>query len=435
MHSDEWWQRPFRKIINDALLALSPERRRTTNLYLDTVPHMKDEFIGPAFQDIRAPQRCLLVFADDDPMANFGHPCRYRFYDEKTQRFLQEVPARFPPYLSFVPNSFRAFYEPVRAVRSPIERPLRIKPRRKKTGTLISPPPNPGPAPVTAARERYAILFSGSSFRRHLNDLEYCYRMLTDCYHFKAENICVLNFDNSRTLWDGSSATNWPEETSPVDAYRIPPAPPLPCFPANREGFKAACQAIAAKPLRPQDLVFIHTNGHGDAPLRRRQPPNPWLVRYDKLPYFAKDFCDDLAILPAHESLLIVMEQCCSGQFIDRVIAAQGLAGTQVKANRLSIACASTGSSYANEQDNFDNFMLAWVTAHLDQDPFGVAPVGTVDINNNGLIEASEAYGYAASVASAATPPDKPASRDVPPAAAPLTGPPPPPSAADILLK
>ena len=214
MHCYDWvrWYR-YRDIINDALNAPPSKRRRTTNLYLDTVPHAQGSFIGPEFQEIRARQRCLLVFADDDPLANFGHPCRYRFYDEKTHAFLYEVAARFPPYLRAVPSTFRVFHEAVRAVRTRLRTPLEIIP-------VPTPIPTPTPAPVPIARERYAILFSGSSERRHLNDLEYCYRMLTTRYQFKAANICVLNFDNTRSLREGGVANNWPAETSASDPTR-----------------------------------------------------------------------------------------------------------------------------------------------------------------------------------------------------------------------
>jgi hypothetical protein len=418
----DWARRyQYRRIINDALHAPPSQRQRTTNLYLDTVPHEKGSFIGPAFQEIRARQRCLLVFADDDPLANFGHPCRYRFYDEKTHAFLYEVSARFPPYLRFVPSTFRVFHESVRVTRTRLRTPLEIVP-------TPTPTPTPTPVPAPVARERYAILFSGSSERRHLNDLEYCYRMLTTRYQFKAANICVLNFDNTRSLKEGVVANNWPDETSASDPYQIPIAPlpapppsPLPGQPllsakADRAGFQLACQLIAAK-LQPQDLVFIHTNGHGDALPPGSQPQDAWLVQHDELLYLARDFCTDLAALPAHESLLILMQQCCSGQFIGPVIAARGAAVDPIKASRLSIACASKVSSYSTADFNFDQFALGWITAHLDKDPYGFPPRSVVDTGGgpgpggNGFIEASEAYVYAASVAH---PQDRPAFADAP---------------------
>ena len=118
-----------------------------------------------------------------------------------------------------------------------------------------------------------------------------------------------------------------------------------------------------------------------------------------------------------HESLLILMQQCCSGRFIDPVIAAKGAAANPIKASRLSIAGASQVSSYSNADFTFDKFTLGWVTAHLDKDPYGFPPISVVDTGGgpgpggNGFIEANEAYAYAASVAH---PQDQPGFADAP---------------------
>ena len=420
MSSEEWLLK-YRDIISDALKALSRERRRTTNLYLETVPYMRGSVIGPKFQRIRARQRSFLVFMDDDPMANFGHRCRYRFYDEETHTFLYEIAAQFPPHLQSVPTTFKVFHEPVRARRS--------KRRRHRRDMDPAPPPTPAPAPApaptsAAPRERYAILFSGSSDRRHLNDLEYCYRMLTEHYHFNRANVCVLNRDNTRRVRDGTFAINWPEESEPIDKYRIPvpafsppppPTPGLPCFPADRNGFQDACRLIA-KNLQPADLVFVHINGHGGAmnPEMGGRLEDTWLVAHDEDAYYMDEFCSDLAILPEHESLLIMMQQCYSGRFISPVMAAKGSATDQIKAQRLSIACASLDPSYANEECTFDKFTFGWITAHLPNDPYGDPPATDVDTGGTaGVIEASEAYAYAASV-NVAHPLDKPECENAP---------------------
>src|SRR5262245_35660788 len=82
----------FRSIIDNAKSSLSRPGNLTTNLYLDTRVFERGELVGPTFQDIRARQRSLVVFVDEHPKANFGHWCRYRFYDAKSHRFRYEVP-------------------------------------------------------------------------------------------------------------------------------------------------------------------------------------------------------------------------------------------------------------------------------------------------------------------------------------------------------
>jgi Peptidase C13 family len=386
MKTDDW-TKAYRNIVTDAIGALSRERLRTTNLYLNIKPYEKGSVLGPEFQGIRARQRCLLVFADDDPMANFGHGCRYRFYAEESQSFLYEVPARFPPYLYDQPETVRVFHEPVRLRSTRDGIPLKIS----------------TPSPPSVSQERYAILFSGSSNRRHLNDLEYCYRMLIDRYGFKAANVLVLNFDG--TLKVGRNlATKWPKQTSPNSTpYRMQ------IFgKADRSDFKRACQHIAGK-LQPGDLLFIHTNGHGDALIADGQIQMPYVVCHDYSRYYAADFCVDLAVFDAHESMLIMMEQCYSGEFISHLIGASS--SGQINARLLSVACASSKTSYGTGDGLFDRFALGWITSHLNKDPYGAAPIYLVDENGSGFVEASEAYSYAEKVAD---PRDKPVYADNP---------------------
>jgi len=100
----------FRAIIADATDALPGAQRDSTNMYLDTNEHAQGELVGPAPQNIRAKHTALVVFVDENPLANFAHECRYRFYDRATQRFLYEIPAQFPPWVNYVPKSYFAIY-------------------------------------------------------------------------------------------------------------------------------------------------------------------------------------------------------------------------------------------------------------------------------------------------------------------------------------
>jgi hypothetical protein len=106
---------PFEKIIRNALGSLSQRRRRSTNLYLDTRAYRSSLAVGPPMQRIRTRKPCFVVFVDDEPRANFAHPCRYRFYDVRTHRFMYEERAQFPPYVNFVPRTYLPIHEPVRA--------------------------------------------------------------------------------------------------------------------------------------------------------------------------------------------------------------------------------------------------------------------------------------------------------------------------------
>jgi hypothetical protein len=105
---------------NHAFERLSFAQRETTNLYIDMHIYEMGEVIGPKFQKIVAPQTSILVFADDEPLANFGHTCRYLLYENKTGKFLQETPARFPPVADAKQTrTFKPFHEPMRLIENP----------------------------------------------------------------------------------------------------------------------------------------------------------------------------------------------------------------------------------------------------------------------------------------------------------------------------
>src|SRR4030095_1186139 len=104
----------YRKIIDDAIDALPRSLRESTNLYLDMQATKEGALVGPAPQKIRAKQSALVVFVDENPRANFSHECRDRFYAPRTQRFLYQVRAQFPPWVNYVPKTYRAIYEPVK---------------------------------------------------------------------------------------------------------------------------------------------------------------------------------------------------------------------------------------------------------------------------------------------------------------------------------
>jgi hypothetical protein len=71
----------LRRIRDHAFLSMPVPKRQTTNLFLDRRVYEKGEVLGPKIQKITVKQPSLLVFADDQPLANFAHPCRYLLYD------------------------------------------------------------------------------------------------------------------------------------------------------------------------------------------------------------------------------------------------------------------------------------------------------------------------------------------------------------------
>jgi hypothetical protein len=354
----------IKKIEQNALALVHPMGREKVNLYRDSREFAKGELVGPKFQEIVAPAACYLVFADEDPTANFGHACVYHFFDKSTGDHLRSVPARFPPNDAKSLETLHGFHLPVR-----------IGP----TETIVHFPPIWRCPILIPDGVRYAILYSGMSNMRHLNDLEFCYRMLIDRYSFDTKNIFVLNYDGTLNTQDGPAVT-WPGDGS---HYRIKVTGV-----GDRAGFQAALAALKAK-LKHDDLLFIHSNNHGD-----NFGSGSFLCEYPNYgTYPATDFCADLATLPTYRSLVVMMEQCNAGGFNAPVLAASTASSTSIAS-----AAISTQSSYASPDGNWDSFARDWIAAEAGHQPNGGALASNPDTDGNGVVSAHEAFNYALSV-------------------------------------
>ena len=350
-------------------------QRSTTNLHLDMHIYERGEMIGPEFQKIIAPQTSLLVFADDEPRANFGHRCRYMLYDEKTGKFLSELPARFPPVATAKQaRTLKPFHEPFKLAENPnLFRPIRPRWR----------------CPVIVPEgTRYAILFSGMSNKRHLNDLEFLYRTLLDDYAFDPAHIYVLNYDNSLNTQDGVQ-TIWPGDGT---SYRIKVTGQ-----GNRAGFEAAINDLKGK-LQHLDTVLIHCNNHGDSDTPDGGitwvPNTAYLCTYPSWGrYYHTDFSSKLAELPKFRQLIVMLEQCHSGGFNASI-----LANSPADATSVAAAATEFRNSCLSADGNWDPFARDWISAQAGHDPFGSALAYNPDTEADGRIQAEEAFNYADAV-------------------------------------
>jgi hypothetical protein len=224
----------------------------------------------------------------------------------------------------------------------------------------------------------YAVLFAGMSFRRHVNGLEFCYRALVDYRGFATQNIQVLNYDGSlRAFGDSQSGPpgKWPGDGT---AYRM-----VVNGAGSREAFQQALGAIGAK-LTPEDQIFINTTGHGGHHGGARGPDlitHPYGQRYKR-----SDFCADLATLPRHRSLVVLMTQCFSGGFNQAVIDA-----SRAESTFIASATTETRPSFAADDLNWDSFQRNWVAGLAGRDVDGTAIRGNV----GGRISVADAFRYA----------------------------------------
>ncbi|HMD70576.1 MAG TPA: C13 family peptidase [Bryobacteraceae bacterium] len=351
----------FKQVTDHAFNRLTPQQRQTTNLYLDRRVYQKGEKLGSQSRQIVIEKPSLLVFADDHPLANFAHDCRYLLYDPETGAFDREIPARLPPYLGKAPATLTAIHQPVSVQPNPgiyTVQPMLRCPVLRPVGN------------------RYAILYAGMCGNRHLNDLEFCFRMLIDRYGFDPKNIYALVYDGTLNTTDGVPPV-WPGNST---AYRIKVTGP-----GNRTGFQGAFNDLKTR-IKPGDLLFIHTNNHGD-----NVGGQSLLYAYPNWSeYFANDFCADLKTLPKYKSLIVMMEQCHSGGFNAPVLSASTAANTSIAS-----AAIATQNSWATPDGNWDSFAHDWIAAEMGHNPNGAALAFNPDTDGDGVIEAEEAFNYA----------------------------------------
>jgi hypothetical protein len=378
------------QIKQHAVTHLSPAQIQRTNLSVNRQIIEKGEEFGPPTQRMIADAPTLVVFADDDPLANWGHACRYLLYDPATGELRKEVPARLPS------GPLEPFYTSAQLPKSPIEPPFRWPPRPIRCPIIIPD------------GQRYALLFAGFTMERHLNDLEFCYRTLVNVYGVPKENIIVLSFNCSMTVvndnWIGTSPAPavWPGDGTPyqivINGY------------GNLSGLQAAFAQLAAK-IGPKDELFIHTNNHGDTDTTGAYIGYPssfpggagfdWSSVWVNL--YASAFATMVASLPAFRALVVMMEQCGSGGFGPDILGSSTAASTSFAA-----ACVAGASSYGAVYNGapWDAFAYQWIAAMAGEYPNGSPLASNPDTDGSFAVDTNDAFNYASANGSSADSPN-----------------------------
>lgn len=332
------------------------------DLYANTELLLAGHTIQAQHQQIELVQDTVMVFVDEHPRLNWGHPCRYLLFSPQDAGVYAEVPAAFPPYLGDEPDSYVLFQ---RAVVPPAPEPVRQLPTRRPT-----------PHPVRAGR--HAVLFSGLSDWRHVNDLEFLYRCLVDSYGFNPDDIIVLNYDGTLGYNRAPDPIPpWPGDNTP---YRMT---------VRGKGTKADLEGVLhelRRRLKPEHLLVLHTNNHGYSDDR-----GTFMSVKEGPKVYVSDLARWVAGLPAFRSLVVMMEQCRAGAFGQPLIDA-----SPARYTNFCSACAAGQSSALGE--HFDPFARDWVAAMHLSAPYGTALAHNPDGDNNERITAREAFTYADAV-------------------------------------
>jgi hypothetical protein len=354
----------FTIVQRNAIEKLTFTQLKSTNLHIQQEVLKKGAVIEAHRQQIPVDKDTVMVFADDAPLFNWSHPCRYLLFDATTAEIYREVHAQFPPYLVSTPKNFRGFHLPVTATSLTIQpfTPIFRCPIRFPVGA------------------RYAILFSGASNNRHTNDVEFLYRTLRDHYGFVDANIYVLNYDGTHgyNAYGSVPGTTWPGDNTP---YRMPVKGK-----GTKDALNAALDEVKGR-LKKNDLLLIHINNHGGYD----GPGKAYLCTYAGDDYYAAEFGAKLGTLPNYDTLMVMMEQCHSGGFNASILAHSTASKTTVAS-----ACVETANSIGGA--DFDPFARDWIAGMTGNDPYGHALAFNPDTDGNGRIYAEEAFAYADAV-------------------------------------
>jgi hypothetical protein len=353
-------------------------RARTANYAVLREVIAADRMLPIPFLDFRLARPTIVVFADDKPLYNWGHPCRYLLYDAESCEQYAEVCAQFPPVdlARDAPLPLHWFH-----------RPIALAPE-----LMHAVPSQPSWKPRSRGR-RYAVLFSGMSNRRHLNDLEFLYRTLVNVYGFARRDITVLNFcgqlqfsgiPEDALLTNPIAATTWAGDGS---AYQMSVKGP-----GSRLALLGAIDDLKSR-LKADDTLLLYTGNHGARPASESfLLCHPW---GDKLG--VDEFTGKLCELPKFQSLIVVMQQCFAGGFNAPLI-------TRSPAKRTSIASACSPDGISSKGEAFDPFSSAWIAAMAGVDPYGGSLYPNPDTNGDGVVSAREAFEYASAKVAADCP-------------------------------
>ena len=226
----------------------------------------------------------------------------------------------------------------------------------------------------------HVILYAGASMNRHVNDIEFLYRTLVNVYLIPRENITVLSYDGTLAYnnanWERYTGTiePWPGNNTPYQ-LSIDGA-------GTRADLLAAITAVGER-LGPDDNLLLHTNNHGNL-----VNGSSTIISYSGPDTTEDDLQGAVAALPAFNSLMVMMEQCFSGGFIQPIMDASPARCTSV-ATAVDASKSSDGGPY------FDPFALAWINAMAGAEPDGSAlsPAPTTDAQ--GFVTAQDAFDYA----------------------------------------
>ena len=342
-----------------AFATVTPRTAGSTHLGLVRRIYPEGHRLRLVDREIRVPAESVVVFEDQMPGANFGHPCRYLFHSPRDGRLLHREDALFPPEVADRHAVVEHFHAPLKAA---VTRPIVYRPIDLKLHAH----------PWLLDDNRYALLFTSQiSNRRHVEDVELAYRVLRHRFGFPKGNIYVLCYDGTIGATDASAAdmATWVGDAT---AYEMDVTAP-----ATKADLQSTLTEISER-MDSDSLLFVHTNNHGSpsglcVDNSSVVTPGEWSTMLDGMGSFG--------------TLVVTMEQCYSGAFLQPTL-------DHSKAARTSFASAVPADKVSWGAAHFDPWAQAWFEGVNGATAYGANLAHQPDTSGNGRVSAREAFDY-----------------------------------------
>jgi len=364
MASHDRPQTPSRQVLDrvrtSAFVALTPRTAASTHLSVVPRIYPKGHVFHLVDRRIHAPADSVLVFVDEMPGANFGHPCRYEFHSPVDGELIDVQEALFPPEVADPQTIRQEFHAPL------AERFTRPTVYEAIDWARVRP------WPWMIDDNRYALLFTSQiSNRRHVEDLEFAYRILRHKFGFAASHIHVLCYDGTIGATD-ATASDMATWVGDGTAYQMS---------VDASATKANLQATLttlSNQMDSESLLFVHTNNHGSPTglcidNSSVLTPAEWGTMLDGMKAFG--------------TLVVTMEQCYSGAFSQPTL-------DHSKAGRTSFASAVPADKVSAGATHFDPWAQTWFESVNGATAYGASLAHDPDANANGRISVKEAFDY-----------------------------------------
>ncbi len=360
----EYLRKPRKEIVEraraEAFAVLTPDRAAAHHLGVVPRALRRGHVLRLVDREIEVPDDAIVVFEDQLPGANFGHPCRYLFHSIRDGALLGTALAQFPPEVSDRALRPDYFHEPLK--------------QSATLPTLYDRVDWDAVAhfPWLVDDNRFALLWTSQiSNRRHVEDIEFAYRILRHRFGFPAANIYVLCYDGTigSTDYSGADMATWVGDNT---AYQMQVTAS-----ATKANLQTTIDQISAR-MDENSLLFVHTNNHGSTTglcvdNSSVLTPAEWSTMLDGMDPFG--------------TLVVTMEQCYSGAFLQPTL-------DHSSASRTSFASAVPATKPSAGDAHFDQWARTWFEAVNAATAYGASLGHQPDANSDGRVSVREAFNY-----------------------------------------